>query len=150
MMGFLPKKSKKGITLVESVIAVVVLAILATGVLTMLTVGGTHIAKNSQKSEAHSAAMQQLDLAISAISNGSSTYLTEVDDGLGNTLINLDVNALKTAIGLEADATITFTQELHDDLSAATNSNIRGWYLELTYKGATVTGFASNTRGVFD
>ena len=145
-------KSKKGITLVESVIAVVVLAILASGVLTMLNVGGTKISQISRESESHAIATQQLDLAISAISNGSSTYLISRDDLLGNTLVELDVAALKTAIGLEADVVIDADPALHDASpgALATNSNLRGWYLELTYKGATVKGFASNTRGVFD
>ena len=41
MTGF--KKSKKGITLVESVLAVVILSILTIGVLTLLTAGGVKI-----------------------------------------------------------------------------------------------------------
>lgn len=148
-MRFLPVKSKKGITLVESVIAVVVLAMLATGVLTMLTAGGTKIAQISQESSSHAVATQQLDLAISAISNGSSAYLVTREEA-GSTLVDLDVNALKTTIGLDGEVAIVATVDLHDDLSAATNANVRGWYLELTYRGATVNGFASNTRGVFD
>ena len=57
MMKFLPKKSKKGITLVESVFAVVILAMLTIGILSLLTAGGAKIAKISQESNVYSQAV---------------------------------------------------------------------------------------------
>ena len=38
----------------------------------------------------------------------------------------------------------------YDSSLPETADNVRGWYLELTYKGVTVKGFASNSEGVFD
>ena len=48
MKKLLPKKSKRGVTLVECVIAVVLLGLLAVGVLNLLTAGGTKIAALSK------------------------------------------------------------------------------------------------------
>ena len=144
-MMFLPKKSKKGITLVESVIAVVVLAIFASGVLTLLTTGGTLIAKNTREAEMHTEATQKLDMIIASISNGSTQYINEVDVS-GNVTVDLDVSAINTATGGE----ITRTLDTYDGSSNASPANVRGWYLELKYNGVTVTGFASYTKGVFD
>lgn len=157
-MKILPKKSKQGITLVESVIAVVVLGIFATGIMTLLTAGGVKIKKISNESSAYAEAVQMMDMAISAISNGSSNYLVEVEEA-GTTVLRMDGDALKTAIEtslgttLEIDLTkvdIDAEIALYDESEAATPSNVRGWYLTLTYHGAEVTGFASNTQGVFD
>ena len=182
MRNLLPKKSKKGITLVETVIAVVVLAILAIGVLSLMSAGGRNILLMSKEASDRAAAAQQLDLVIAAISNGDSR--TE-----GNTEVNpyilkktedkvnyccLNINALFSALDLEEDkVTLVATIDLYDKNDARTISesvkvgeenvtmtlrpvnNVRGWYLELTYKdatakGVTVKGFVSNSEGVFD
>jgi len=150
MMKLLPQNSKKGITLVESVIAVVVLAIFATGVISLLTASGAKILQTSGESAAYAEATQQLDLAISAISNGSSDYLKTTADAAGDQVLSLDTDALKTALVLDSGVTLTATIELYDDSVSATATNVRGWYLTLTYSGISVSGFASNTQGVFD
>ena len=139
-------KNKKGITLVESVLAVVVLAILAIGVLTLLTAGGVKIQEISGQAAVYAEATQKLDLAISAISNGSSDYInsTESDCDLK------PVSDLKTELDVDD---VAFERVLYKDegpTSDTTSSNVRGWYLTLTYKGVTVKGFASNSEGVFD
>ena len=137
-------KSKKGITLVESVFAVVILAILTTGVLSLLTAGGVQIEKISQEANAHSQASQKMDLVIAAISNGYG-QVTQVGEGQ----YTLDLTAQDEgeespeAIDL-AGVTVVATADLHAD------NSLRGWYLEVTYMGVTLTGFASDTEGVFD
>ena len=146
MMKFLPKKSKKGVTLVESVLAVVVLAMFATGILTLLTAGGTKILKISDESAAYVEAGQKMDLVLSAVSNGSDVYIIE---NASTGILSLDISNLKTTLGL-TDVEITAEADLYDSSVAAIKSNVRGWYLEMTYQDATVTGFTSNTQGVFD
>lgn len=155
-MRILPVKSKKGITLVETVLAVVVLGILATGILTLLTAGSSKIAQTSREAAAHAEATRQMDLILSAVSNGGDYLVVGTDPSLeeGQQSLALDADALKTALGLDAETTLTITSTALYDASmtgpGAVVSNVRGWYLELTYQGETVTGFASNTQGVFD
>ena len=100
MNKFLPKNSKRGITLVESVVAVVVLGILVTGILTLLTTGGIKIQEISGESATYAKACQKMDLVISALSNGSDTYIT--DD-------TLNVTALTNCLGFGEDVDITPT-----------------------------------------
>ena len=52
---------------------------------------------------------------------------------------------------------IAFLQDFGKKLGLETDTDAtggtsytRGWYLTLTYNGATVSGYASNTEGVFD
>lgn len=142
MRKFLPKKSKKGITLVESVIAVVVLGIFSIGILTLLTSGGTKIMQISHESGAYAEATQKLDQVIASISNGSTEYIVKTDNGT-ETIYSLNADKLNE---VGASATIS----LYDTTKTATVTNVRGWYLELTHNGATVKGFASNSEGVFD
>lgn len=145
----LPRRSKQGVTLVESVIAVVVLGMFATGVLSLLTTGGAKIMEISGESAAYAEATQKLDLVISAISNGSDEaagYIV-VDNATGE--VRLDIQNLKRALDLD-DVTIVPVTSLYDNSAGATESNVRGWYLTLTYGGETVTGFAGNNEGVFD
>lgn len=150
MMKLFPKNSKKGVTLVESVFAVVILGIFAIGILTLLTSGGTKIQQISHEAAAYTEATQKLDMAMSAISNGSTNYIIETD-AAGVTTVALDVTGLQTALGFDAsEVAIGQEIELYDASGLATPSNVRGWYLELTYNGATVKGFASNSGGVFD
>ena len=140
----LMKKSKRGITLVESVFAVVILSILTIGIISLLTAGGVKIHQLSNESNAYAQATSKLDLVISAISNGSATYIDT------ETTVELKVDKLKSAIGLNEDVELTAVMDLYQSGEAATVLNCRGWYLTLTYKGATVKGFASNSEGVFD
>lgn len=152
-MRILPVKSKKGITLVETVLAVVVLGIFATGILTLLTAGSSKIAQTSREAAAHAEATRQMDLILSAISNGGSYLVVGTDPSLeeGQQSLTLDPDAMKTTLGLDAGTTIAITSTaLYDASQGEIVSNVRGWYLELTYQGETVTGFASNTQGVFD
>jgi len=143
MMKIFTKKSKKGITLVESVFAVVILAILTIGIISLLTAGGVKIFQISAEAGAYSQAVQKMDLIISAISNGSEDYISS------DPTVELKIDALKSTFNLD-DVEITATPELYDSTQAATVSNFRGWYLTVTYQGATVKGFVSNSEGVFD
>ncbi|MBR4865611.1 MAG: prepilin-type N-terminal cleavage/methylation domain-containing protein [Clostridia bacterium] len=145
----LPKKSKRGVTLVEAVMAVVVLTMFATGVLTLLTTGRTKIAETNAAANAYAAATQKMDAVIATISNGGP-YLAEGTDASGNPTFALDLGALKTALGDSSLNLTIYEIDLYDDSLPATKDNVRGWYLKLFHDGATVTGFASNTQGVFD
>ena len=179
MKNLLPKKSKKGITLVETVIAVVVLAILTTGILSLMTAGWRKILLMSKEASDRAAAAQQLDLVIAAVSNGSDQYIKKGPNITDNTVENcyLDLTGLKEAVGLSNNATLRVKFALYDGNIVDTlddngvlktetvngeetplsypTKDIRGWYLELTYKdasakGVTVEGFVSNSEGVFD
>ena len=125
--------------------AVVILAILTTGILSLLTAGGVEIEKMSQQSDAYSQASQKLDLVIAAVSNG---YGQAVLNDEGNYTLDLSAagdeeDESAGTIDLD-DVTVVATPELHDD------NSLRGWYLEVTYMGITLEGFASDTEGVFD
>ena len=145
MMKLFPKKSKKGITLVESVLAVVILATLAIGTISLLTAGGVKIHEISSESGAYSEAVQKMDLVISSISNGSSEFVkTRTENEIE--VVYLDVEAIKTKLGVQ----VTAVHELYDSSEPARAINLRGWYLTLTHNGATVTAFAANSEGVFD
>jgi type II secretory pathway pseudopilin PulG len=144
MMKFM-NKSKKGVTLVESVFAVVILGILTIGILSLLGTGGAKIMQISGESNAHSQAVQKMDLVISAISNGSTNYITK------SPTVSLDVQELtKTLFPDDYENVTLHVDSALYETGEETNSNFRGWYLKLTYKGATVTGFASNSEGAFD
>ena len=143
MMKIFTKKSKKGITLVESVFAVVILAILTIGIISLLTAGGVKIFQISSEAGAYSQAVQKMDLIISAISNGSAENIQT------DPTVALKIEELKSTFSLN-DVEITATPELYDSAEPATVGNFRGWYLTLTYQGATVKGFVSNSEGVFD
>lgn len=141
----LPRRSKQGVTLVESVIAVVVLGMFATGVLSLLTTGGAKIMEISGESANYAEATQELDLVISAISNSSTDYIeTDV-----NGLVSLNIGKLETALDLDGEVSIV-EMSLYDSSADATETNVRGWYLKLEYGDETVTGFAGNNEGVFD
>ena len=147
---FLPRKSKRGVTLVEAVVAVVVLTMFATGVLTLLTSGRTKIAETNTTAAAHAAATQKLDAIIATISNGGFT----ADDG---SLLWEDFHidgtpapGIKTTVGFDGYSLDSCEPSLYRDEAGPSMQNIRGWYLTLTYDGVTVNGFASNTQGVFD
>ena len=79
MRKMMMKKSKKGITLVESVFAVVILATLTIGVISLLTAGGVKIFEISSEADVYSQAVQKLDLVMSAVSNGSSDYIVKTE-----------------------------------------------------------------------
>lgn len=143
MMKFM-KKSKQGVTLVESVFAVVILGILTIGILSLLTAGGAKIIKISQEADVYSQASQKLDLVIAAISNG---YGKVEESGEGEFSLDLSVSGEAGATTETIDltgVTIVATADTHGD------NTLRGWYLDLTYKGVTLHGFASETEGVFD
>lgn len=152
MMKIFKMKSKKGITLVESVFAVVILAILTIGIISLLTAGGVKIFQISGEAGAYSQAVQKMDLIISAISNGSSKYI--VNDESTDTC-TLKVDELLKALELHEDSNLSLTvsPDLYEGDPASGShsvSNLRGWYLTVTYQGATVKGFVSNSEGVFD
>lgn len=180
MRNLLPKKNKKGITLVETVIAVVVLAILAIGILSLMSAGGRKILHLSNEASDQAFAAQQLDLVIAAVSNGDDQYLkkvTKVTESGETTCCYLDVSALKTALSLDDKVQLatkfalydgSIVSTVNDDGSLKTEivggtakqisypvKNVRGWYIVLTYKNASAKGitfetFVSNSEGVFD
>ena len=142
MMRFM-QKSKKGITLVESVFAVVILGILTIGILSLLTAGGVKIHQISNESSAYAEAAQKLDLLIAAVSNGYG----DVDETTKMLILPTYANEdEEPAIAKELKkATITI-----DEVSIHKDGTLRGWYLTLKYNGASISGFVSNTEGVFD
>lgn len=147
-MKLIPVKSKKGITLVEAVIAVVVLGVFATGVLTMLTTGGTKIAQISREGEAHAIAMQRLDAVISAMSNDATNYINLHE--MTGEVEGINVNKLKEDLQWpETDLSFNFETALYSGTQPKLE-NVRGWYITLSYQGQTVRGFTSYTQGVFD
>lgn len=147
----LPRRSKQGVTLVESVIAVVVLGMFATGVLSLLTTGGAKILEISGESANYAEATQELDLVISAISNGAIVVVENEENGTlslnaaGLSALGYDVTPVDIGFTARHDGMkLTATASRHSD------GSIRGWYLTLTYGDETVTGFAGNNKGVFD
>lgn len=167
----LPRRSKQGVTLVESVIAVVVLGMFATGVLSLLTTGGAKILEISGESAAYAAATQELDLIIAAISNGAVYVEEDETDGslsLNTAGLASALGCNDTDIGYTASSADSFTidgwtisaeydgmkltakADLYDSTEPAEADNIRGWYLTLENGGEKVTGFAGNNKGVFD
>lgn len=156
----LPKKSKRGVTLVEAVFAVVILAIFATGVLTLLTTGRTKIAETNRAANTYAEATQVMDGIVAAISNGNYVKL---DGTLRLDEEEVTVDGTATAIpGIfdvldhldESEITLAATPDYFEKSDGSdmdhTAENTRGWYLSLSYKGITVKGYASNTQGVFD
>ena len=160
MMNLLPKKSKKGITLVESVIAVVCLAILTIGIISLLSTGSAKIVTTGHESANMSEATEMLDFTISAISNGSLETTKSSTGGEIAAIVVLsdaEMNALlEEAVddAFSRSVTVTSTISYHDpDMNINyrdESANVRGWYIKLTWNGVTVRGFASNTEGVFD
>ena len=149
MMKVFMKKSKKGITLVEAMIAVVILGVLTTGIISMLSVGGSQIQRVSSESAEYAQTVQKMDLIISAISNGSTTYILK-DETTG--VRTLDIDALLEVLELDEDPNLTLTAEaeLYDATKQAITTNLRGWYLTLTYNKSVVKAFVSNSEGAFD
>ena len=160
MKRFKMDKSKKGITLVESIFAVVILGILTIGIVALLASGGAKIIQISNEANAHAQAVQKMDQLIAAISNGCGVVKTEANGAVSYSLIIkdaiVDPNAptepdaenpqvgLITSLGFENVEIAEPTPTYHLD------GTLRGWYLSLTYHGVTVNGFASNSKGAFD
>ena len=141
MMKFtnlLPKNNKKGVTLVELVMAVVVLSIFAIGIITGLTAASTKIAQNSREAAIHSEAVQKLDAVISVVSNGS--YAASADLA----------GEVKGVLGYGNEVTLSMTPDPNTYVDANGVTKTRGWKISLTYGGVTVKGYTSNTEGVFD
>ena len=113
------------------------------------------IQKISHEAAAYTEATQKLDMVISAVSNGSSEYII-VDEAAAT--VYLEAGKLKTALGFDSAVKITdrgnnegqLIPTLYNTSEPVTVSNVRGWYIKLTYNGATVSGFASNSGGVVD
>ena len=131
-----PKHSKQGVTLVEIVFGVVVLGIITIGIITALATGATTIEKKAAESSAHAEAVQKMDAAIAYLSNGtfSTTDVARTD-------VAAFIGVPKDDFIMNASASYT---------NAQNDAVVPGWQLSLKYKGQTVTGYASNTKGVFD
>ena len=176
MMKLFAKKSKKGITLVESAIAVVLLGFAATGILSLLISSGSKIFDIGQESSNYAIAAQKLDYVISVVSNTPSIYGENDATRPGGLAIgdldlymlngSLSGNEWSFADGDLKDCTIVATTEFYnnygefedaDDSARANGSElpkignyIRGWHLTLTYGKVTVRSFVSNSEGGFD
>ena len=146
------KNSKKGITLVESIFAVVILGILTIGIVSLLSAGGAKIIKISNEASAQAEAVQKMDQVIAAISNGcgvikdeaNNTYTLLIDTPASQPDPDNPQVGLMDALNFD-DVTLNVTTATH-----TSDGSLRGWYLSLTYRGVTVTGFASNSEGAFD
>lgn len=146
------KKSKKGITLVESVFAVVILSILTVGIITLLTTGGVKIFEISQEADAYSEAVQKADRLLAAISNGYGEI-----SPTNNKVFTLPANQnfdISNVVEIRP-STETF---------GSVDDEPRGWYITMQFGAASegasegdagnsgfkITFFVSNTRGAFD
>lgn len=147
-MKALMKNSKQGITLVESVIAVVLLGFAATGILSMLVASGTKIFQISGESSDYAEATLRMDQVVAAVSNGFESNRDVADDLYSDAALEgLSIPTLNDFLGYtdgENGYSLTARAEKYGD------NIIKGWYLTLKYGTATVTGYASNTKGVFD
>ena len=150
-MKVFQKKSKKGITLVESVIAVVMLGFAATGILTMLIFGGTKIFQIGGESSAYAEATRRMDQMIAAVSNGFASNPDLADDLYDEDLAEgLSTDVLNTFFGYGGDADADDYSLTAKAKAYPEGAGIQGWYLTLTYKDVTLTAYASNSKGVFD
>lgn len=149
-MKALMKNSKMGVTLVESVLAVVLLGFAVTGILTMLLASGTKIFQISGESSDYAEATLRMDQVIAAVSNGFESNQTVAEQLYSSAAPQgLAVETLNDFLGYDDDVdsgiySLTARAEVYGD------GLIKGWYLTLKYDTATVTGYASNTKGVFD
>lgn len=158
MMKSFLSRSKKGITLVESVLAVVLLGFAATGILTMLTVSGTKIFQLSDTSATYAEATQRLDLVIATISNSGFEGSAYTDaHGNAKTFLSssgeLNPDNVLEALEFDSDCDLVIVGDpvkYPGNPSSEPTKNIRGWYLKLTYNNVSVQGFASFTEGSFD
>lgn len=149
MMKLFQKKNKKGITLVESVIAVTLLGFAATGILTMLLASGTKIFQIGGESSAYAEATRRMDQVIAAVSNGFVTNTTAANAIYDDTLPNgLSTEELNDFLGFDTTTDGYSLTAVKKEYAAG--AGIQGWYLTLTYRDVTLTGYASNSKGVFD
>lgn len=160
MMKFL-NKSKKGVTLVESVFAVVILAIITVGIITLLTAGSINIFAISKESSVYSETVKKMDLLIASISYSSEDYVVYTEN---EGIITCTLKpAADIASMLQVDS-VTYVVDRYNGETDELN-NVRGWYLTISndYDNpnpeadddekiltVTVKGFASNSKGVFD
>ena len=134
-------KNKKGVTLVELVLGVVILSLFAIGVLASLSAASTKIAQSSKDAATHSEATQMMDAVISIVSNGD--YSPE-NLGAGVTAESAVLGVLDDIYSLDGVDLFNMEPKTYAD------GALRGWKITLKYKGTTVTGYSSNTKGVFD
>ena len=156
MMKFM-KKTKKGVTLVESVFAVVILSILTIGIISLLTAGGVKIFQISSESAAYSAAVQKMDLLIASISNGSSDYIVfQPGESDAERSCRLNISGIENKLGVTVvtknskTRVSTYDNTAKDLADLVPILNVRGWYITIVCNGIEVSGFASNSEGVFD
>lgn len=143
-MSRLLKNNKKGVTLVESVLALAILALLAVAVFSLFTTGNSAIAKGRSEVAAYAEAAQKMDFLIAAVSDSAALCSDPIT-------WELSAEQIKEAFphaGLH-DAEISAQVSLYDPTLPRQPENIRGWYLILTYKGVTLSGFTSYGKEVF-
>ena len=143
-MSQLLKNSKRGVTLVESVLALAILALIAVALLSLFTAGNSAIADRNSKAAAYAEAVQKMDFLIAAVSNNADICSDPVTG-------ELSADIVKQAFpdGNLHAAEITAEVSLYDPSLPQYPNNIRGWYLTLTYKGVTLTGFTACEGEVF-
>lgn len=177
MMKLLMKKSKQGITLVESAIAVVLLGFAAAGILSLLISSGSKIFDIGAESYDYAVATQKMDYVISVVSNTPKIYgQNNAARPAGLDIGELDLYSLNGNLnggkwtfdsGDLKSCTIVATTEFYGNYNDFVEKNnnaiandaeelpeigtyIRGWHLTLTYGKITVTSFVSNSEGGFD
>ena len=144
MNAHLPN-NKKGVTLVESVLALAILALVAVALLSLFTTGSTAVSAESNRAAAYATAVQKMDFLMAAVSDCGASCADPISG-------ELSVAQLKAALpqGSLHNTEITAKVSLYDTSLPSRLENVRGWYLTLTYQGVMLDGFTSYTREVFE
>ena len=140
-MRYSLRNNKKGITLVESVLALAILVLIAVAVFSLFTAANSFIAGSGGETAAYAESVQKMDFLIAAVSDSGALCSDPITG-------ELSVKQVKEALsdtGLY-DAEISARVSLYDPSLPQQPENIRGWYLTLTYQGMTLQGFASYGR----
>ena len=152
----LPRNNKRGITLVEVMVGVLVLSLFALGILSLLIYNNQAVSDSAIKKADNSAAIQKLDTIIAAVSYGDDSGFVIYDgEGKEKKATGLDDQKLAQLIGV-AREDLNISADRYDN--ANPSSLIRGWYITLYYKvtrgeetvETVVKGYAANTKGAFD
>lgn len=143
-MSRLLKNNKKGVTLVESVLALAILALLAVAVFSLFATGDVAITRSRGKAGVYAEAAQKMDFLMAAVSDSADLCADPITWELSAEQIR-DLFPHVDLYGAEISAQIS----LYDPDLPRQPENIRGWYLTLTYKGVTLNGFTSYGKEVF-
>ena len=136
-------------------------AIFTIGIVTLLTAGGINIISISKESSVYSETAQKMDMLIAAMSYSSEDYVVYTEnDGIITCTLKPQTE-IATQLGVDS---VSYEVDRYVGESNELN-NVRGWYLTISKNYAnpnpeadaadkiltvTVSGFASNSKGVFD